>query len=212
MKVWYIVFSVFTSIIILIDLLIGFATTGRNHAAKRGTCLFCGCTRTSTTTFIIKSVLVVNYILFYFLLILTLAVFIVLSLCYLLTNLCNEGTKVYVRQCEWPFQTDTNAGVSSQYIDLRQFSPLLTLRSNETEFLYFKGDRLKKLCGDYVSALMFYIILCSIGLFLLSSGFVNFLMNLSVNWARTSTKQKYKEILYLNGAEMTAFNEPGSRF
>lgn len=73
---------------------------------------------------------------------------------------------------------------------------------------------MKRLCGDYISALTFYIILCSVGMTLVCIGFVNFIINLSVNWARTSTKQKYAELMYLNGAEMTAFNDgdPTSRY
>jgi hypothetical protein len=182
--------------------------TGNTDSRKRKPCRTCGCTTASTTTCLIKCIFVVNYILFYFLLLLAFVVFITLFLCYALTNLCNEGTRVLLyHNAERPYPSDTRPGQSGQFIDLRQFSPLLSLRSNETEFLYFKDDRLKKLCGDYVSALMFYVILCSVGMFLLCSGFINFLINLSVNWVRMSTKQKYAEILYLNGAEMTAFNE-----
>lgn len=217
MKVWYIVFTTFVSAIIVINLLIGFATTGHSGSpGKKHTCRTCGCTRASTTTCIIKSVLIVNYILFYFLLALTLTACIVLFICYTLTDLCNEGTKVIVHHNTGWHPQDPRPGQNSQFIDLRQFSPMLNLRWNETEFMYFKDDRLKKLCADYISILLFYAILCSMGLFLLCAGFVNFLINLSVNWVRISTKQKYAEIMYLNGAEMTAFGEghgePGSRF
>lgn len=201
--------TIFISVIIVINLLIGFATTGSTNPRKGKPCQTCGCSSASTTTCLIKTVFVVNYLLFYFLLLLTIVVLITLFICYVLSNLCNEGAHMIVNpiNADWPYPTDVRPGQSAQYIDLRQFSPLLSLRSNETQFLYFKDDRLKKLCGDYVSALWFYIILCSIGMTLLCSAFLNFLINLSVNRVRISAKQKYAEIMYLNGAEMTAFNE-----
>ena len=201
--------TIVISIIIVINLLIGFATTGSTARNKGKSCETCGCSSASATTCLIKTVFVVNYLLFCLLILLTIIVLITLFICYVLSNLCNEGAHMIVNpvNAEWPYPSDVRPGQSAQYIDLRQFSPLLALRSNETQFLYFKDDRLKKLCGDYVSALMFYIILCSVGMALMCSAFLNFLINLSVNWVRISAKQKYAEIMYLNGAEMTAFNE-----
>lgn len=209
LKVWYIVLAIVIAVIIVVNLIIGFATTGKSTGRKASQWRTCGCSRSSTTTCLIKTVFVFNYLLFYFLVVLTIVVLLILFICYVLTSLCNEGTHLIVnpQNPEWPYPTDTRPGQSTQYLDLRQFSPLLALRSNETQFLYFKDDRLKKLCGDYVSALMFHIILCSIGMGLLSLAFLNFLITLSVNWVRISAKQKYAEIMYLNGAEMTAFNE-----
>ena len=216
MKVWYIVLAIFIILIVTINLIIGFATTGRsgtNKGRSNAPCRACGCTRASTTTFIIKSTFVINYILFYFILVLAFIVFTTLFICYVLTTLCNEGTRIIPINYQ-ENNLNFNLQASHHYIDLRQFSPLLSLRSNETEYLYFKDDRLKRLCGDYISALTFYIILCSVGMTLVCIGFVNFIINLSVNWARTSTKQKYAELMYLNGAEMTAFNDgdPTSRY
>ena len=57
-------------------------------------------------------------------------------------------------------------------------------------------------------SLTFYVILCTSGLLLMCIGFMNYLINLSVNWVRISTKQKYAELIYINGAEMTAFGDP----
>ncbi|XP_054154221.1 proteolipid protein DM beta-like [Oppia nitens] len=209
LKVWYVVLAIFLSVIIVINLFIGFATTGKTGAKNGKSCRTCGCNRSSTTTCLIKTIFVVNYILFYLLLVLTIVVLLTLFICYMLSNLCNEGAHMIIdpQNANWPYPTDTRAGQSAQYIDLRQFSPLLSLRSNETQYMYFKDDRLKKLCGDYVSALSFYIVLCAIGMVALCSAFLNFLINLSVNWVRIGTKQKYAELMYLNGAEMTAFND-----
>ncbi|CAG2109369.1 unnamed protein product [Medioppia subpectinata] len=214
LKVWYVVLTIFVSVIIVINLFIGFATTGTAGTKKGKPCRTCGCTRASTTSCLIKTVFVVNYILFYFLVLLAIIVLLTLFVCYVLSDLCNEGIDLIVEPLNVnnPFPNDIRAGQSSQYLDLRQFSPLLSLRANETQFLYFKDNRLKKLCDDYVSALYFHIILCSIGMVSLCAGFLNFLINLSVNWVRISAKQKYAEILYLNGAEMTAFNEGSSRY
>ena len=201
--------TIVISVIILINLLIGFATTGSTASKKGNSCEACGCTSASTTSCLIKTVFVLNYFLYYILVLSTIVVLITLFICYVLSNLCNEGAHMIVDpvNANWPYPTDIRPGQSAQYIDLRQFSPLLALRSNETQFLYFKDDRLKKLCGDYVSALMFYIILCLVGTGLMCIAFLHFLIILSVNRVRNSAKQKYAEIMYLNGAEMTAFNE-----
>ncbi|CAG2170052.1 unnamed protein product, partial [Oppiella nova] len=91
LKVWYVVFTVFVSVIIVINLFIGFATTGTAGTKKGKPCRTCGCTRASTTSCLIKTVFVVNYILFYFLVLLTIIVLLTLFVCYVLSDLCNEG-------------------------------------------------------------------------------------------------------------------------
>ena len=79
------------------------------------------------------------------------------------------------------------------------------MKGNETQLLLFRDHRLKKLCTDYMPGILFYVILVSLGFVLMTIGFVHFLVNLSINWVRRTTTQKYAELFYINGAEMIAF-------
>jgi hypothetical protein len=210
LKVVYVILTAALAVIIVVNLLVGFATTGKGDKARAPGCRVCGCSRGTATSCVVKSIFVVNYILFYLILALTLCLVVCLFICYVMSRLCNEGRYVTVSTHETGYvQPNINFAENNQQIDLRQFAPLLHLRSNETNLLLFQNYRLKKLCIDYMSSLTFYVILGSVGFLLMCAGFMNYLINLSVNWVRISTKQKYAELIYINGAEMTAFGDPG---
>lgn len=117
------------------------------------------------------------------------------------TILCNEGPAInLVTDVHSRLPTEIN-----KLLDMRQFSPVLGLRQNETQLLYFQGQRLQKLCSDYVENIYFHVILCTVGLMLACAGFVNYLINFSVNSAKLSTSQKFVELMYLNN-EMAPFD------
>jgi len=123
-----------------------------------------------------------------------------------MTSLCNDGRFATVDTKQAIVSGIANTLDEAQQIDLRQFAPLIGLtRSNETQLMLFRDHRLKKLCSDYMPGLLFHVLLVSIGMIMLTIGFVNFLINLSVNWVRRTTTQKYAELFYINGAEMIAF-------
>jgi len=139
------------SIIIVVNLLVGFATTGRGDK-QRGGCRVCGCTRGTATSCVVRSIFVLNYVIYYLIIAVTLALVIALFVCYVMSRLCNEGRYVTVSTHETGFTPLTsNVAEADQQIDLRQFAPLLHLRSNETNLLLFRDYRLKKLCIDYMS-------------------------------------------------------------
>ena len=195
----YIIITICVSVLILINLIIGFTTTGRQ--AKNYRDEGCRCCQFLPSC-LIKTVFLLNYLLYHAIFFLTMAAVISLFICFVLTNLCNDHKRV--------------VNPNDHNIDLKLFAPFLGVRSNETSLLYFEGPRLKKLCVDYVSSLLLYVLLGSIGFVIMSWGFMNFLINLSVNWTRLSTKQKCAELMYINNAEMVAFcdgeTETGSRY
>lgn len=204
-RVGCIILTVFVAIIVTVNLTVGFATTGKSDKERPSSCRSCCCSRGYATGCVVKTVFVINYILYYTILALTLCFAVLLFCCYCMSQLCNEGRYTTVNPTDAVFLGQVNYAENLQQIDLRQLSPLLSLRANETNLLLFKDHRLKKLCVDYMSSLLFYVLLASIGSLLMSIGFVNFLITLSINWVRRTTKQKYAELFYINGAEMIAF-------
>lgn len=204
LKVVYVICAAVIGVLVATNLTIGFATTGRGEKAGRGGCK---CGRGSATGCVVKSVFVINYTVTMILFVTTVLFLIALFLCYIMTRLCNEGRFVTASSYDRGYiPPNIDFGESDQQqIDMRQFAPILNLRSNETHLLIFQSHRLKKLCVDYMANLNFYTILSSLGFILIFIGFINYLINLSVNWARLSTKQKYAELVYINGAEMIAF-------
>jgi hypothetical protein len=197
----YIISAAFLGIVILINLTVGFATTG-NDDKDRGTCCrFRGC----ATGCVVKAIFAINYILFFSIFAATIIFAILLFICFITANLCNDGRQVTVIREQSPFFGTAGYAEDLQQIDLRQFSPLLNMKGNETQLLLFKDHRLKKLCTDYLPGILFYVILVAVGFVLMTIGFVHFLINLSINWVRRTTTQKYAELFYINGAEMIAF-------
>ncbi|RWS05621.1 hypothetical protein B4U79_00567 [Dinothrombium tinctorium] len=193
LKVLYIISAIVLSVIILVNLMVGFATTGRQASrTPSNDCCRCCCNPGSASACVIKTIFVINYILYHVLFICTLILVVSAFICYTLSRLCKYESKL---------------PDSEQNINLKQFAPFLSVRHNETELLYFTGNRLKMLCTDFMSTLTIYIILTVGGFILLCWGFMNFLINLSVNWARINTKQKCAELMYINSAEMTAFGD-----
>lgn len=206
LKVVYIICAAFLGTIVLVNLIVGFATTGKDEKERssRSSCCFC-CFKSTITGCVVKTVFAVNYILFYAIFALTVLLTVALFICYIMSRLCNDGRYVTVNRVDSTYMGRADYADDLQQIDLRQLSPLLKLRANETDLLLFKEHRLKSLCVDYMSGLLTYVLLSALGFFLMLIGFVNYLINIGVNWARKNAKQKYAELFYINGAEMTTF-------
>lgn len=201
----YIICAAFLGTIVLINLIVGFATTGKDdkERSSRSSCCFC-CFKSTVTGCVVKTIFLLNYILCFAVFALTIILSIDFFICYIMTRLCNDGRFVNVNPIDSTYMGQANYAENLQQIDMRQFSPFFQLRSNETDLLLFKEQRLKKL-SDYMSGLLTYVLLSTIGSILMCIGFVNYLINIGVNWARNTTKQKYAELFYINGAEMVAF-------
>uniref|UniRef100_T1KCP8 Pyruvate kinase C-terminal domain-containing protein n=1 Tax=Tetranychus urticae TaxID=32264 RepID=T1KCP8_TETUR len=177
------------------------STTGRNtsHYSGQPSCTFCG----SATSCLVKCVFIANYVLFYLILALTIAFTVALFICYIMSGLCSEG-RTYEEPNGSNHLPPSEVTDSSQQLNLKLFAPLLNIKPNETDYLLvFEGYKLKKLCVDYLPNLYLYIIFCFAGFLLLFSGFLNYLINLSINWARITTSQKCAELIDLDSAEMT---------
>lgn len=208
LKVGYIFAALFIIIIIIFNLVIGFVATDQSlyravdsPTNRRGGCCAVTCLKSSTAVCLLQTFLAFNYIIYYLLLLMTIISFIALYTAYIATVLCNQGPSINL-------VVDSHSKIPNEddrLLDLRQFAPVIHLNSNETHLLYFRGQRFQKLCQDYVSKLNFHIILCTVGFLLACAGFVNYLINFSVNAAKLSTKQKFTELLFLN-SELAPFD------
>lgn len=207
LKVGCIFVALFIIIVIIFNLVIGFVATDQSlyRAAetpeRNRNCCAVTCLKSSTAICLLQTFLAFNYIIYYVLLMITILSFIALYTSYVATVLCNQAPAINLVR-------DVHANLATEdhkLLDLRQFAPVINLASNETELLYFQGQRFQRLCLDYVSKLNFHVILCTIGFLLACAGFVNYLINFSVNSAKLSTKQKFTELIYLN-SELSPFD------
>jgi len=222
LKVLYLVLGIIICVTIFFNLILGFSATGGklpespNHF-QRGCSSCCASDSdftVSASNFFVKSIFILNYLLYYLILFLTLLAACSLLLTYLLHELCTVGKCINTvlltpnQQSLCLVKETDETGASNGMIDLRQFSPIFNLKSNETELLLIKGVALKKLCTDFRRELIPNLMVCFVGFILLLWGFVNFLINISVNYAKISTRRKYAEILYINSTtEMTPFTD-----
>lgn len=200
LKVAYIFVALFIIVIIIFNLVIGFVATDQSlyraieTNERNSGCCAVTCIKSSTAICLLQTFLAFNYIIYYVLLAMTIISFIALYTTWIASALCLEAPNVNaVLDVHSKIPTE-----DSKLLDLRQFAPVIGLRSNETQLLYFQGQRLQRLCNDYVSKLLFHLILCTIGFLLACAGFVNYLINFSVNSAKLSIKRKFTELAYLN--------------
>lgn len=218
LKVGYIFGALFIIIVIVFNLVIGFVAAdqslyrsvespgyraGGRHSGRGGGggCCAVSCLKSSTAICLLQTFLAFNYVIYYVLLLITISSFIALYTSMIATILCNEAPAINLNiEAHSKLPTEDN-----KLLDLRQFAPVLNLRPNETELLYFRGPRFQRLCADHVSKFNFHIILCTAGFLLACAGFVNYLINFSVSSAKLSTKQKFSELIYLN-SEMSPFD------
>lgn len=207
LKVIYIFAALFIIIVIFFNLVIGFVATDQSlyRAAdspnRSRSCCEVTCLKSSTAVCLLQTFLTFNYIIYYVLLFITIISCIALYSSWLLDNLCLRGPEIN-------YVTNVNAKIPtepSRVLDLRQLAPVLNIQQNETDLLYFRDQRLQKLCSDYNAKLYLHLLLCTLGFLLACAGFVNYLINFSVNSAKLSTKQKFIELIYLN-SEMAPFD------
>lgn len=209
LKIAYVFIALFIIIVIIFNLIIGFIATDQSiyrqleslGRRQRSGCCEVGCIKTSTTVCILQILLVFNCIIYFLLSLVTIISFIGLYTSYISTILCNESPNINLNTvAHSKLPTEDN-----KLLDLRQFAPLVNLKPNQTELLYFQGQRFQSLCSDYVRNLHFHIILCTIGFLVACAGFLNYLINFSVNASKLKTKQNVSELIYLN-SEMSPFD------
>ncbi|KAH9422267.1 Neuronal membrane glycoprotein M6-b [Dermatophagoides pteronyssinus] len=211
----------FVAIVILINLIIGFATSFLKFDGKpstnRRSSSSCFCSRNSTTNCLMRFVFSVNQLIFliFFLLFLIFTLF--TFILYIMKTLCNSEQLLSEAEKSFDNSMITNNNNNNQQehsINLQPFSHYFPLQQNETNLLIFKDNRLKILCKDYISTLLLYTLISFLGIFLLFIGFYCYSINLTVNRIRIATYKKYTELLYLSnfgcgggGTEMNAFSD-----
>lgn len=206
LKVIYIFVALFIIIVIFFNLVIGFVATDQSvyravdsPNRSRGCCEV-SCLRSSTAVCLLQTFLAFNYIIYYVLLLIMITSCIALYSTWIVQSLCIKAPGINL-------VTDVHSRIPnepSQVLDLRQFAPIINIPNNETDLLYFKDQRLQRLCSDLNAKLKFHFTLCVLGFLLACAGFVNYLINFSVNSAKLSTKQKFIELVYLN-SELAPF-------
>lgn len=191
----------FISVIILVNLIIGFATSFLRFNGKPNQRM-CFCSRHSTTNCLIRFVFLVNQLVFIIFFLLFLAFTLTTFSLYILKTLCNS------EQIATEVEKTFDAAHVEHSINLQPFASIFQFSPNDTSLLLFKENRLKTFCRDYVSTLILYTLIAFLGILLLFIGFYCYSINLTVNRIRIATYRKYTELLYLsNCTEMNAFND-----
>ncbi|OTF78553.1 hypothetical protein BLA29_007371 [Euroglyphus maynei] len=198
----------FVAIIILINLVIGFATSFMKFDGKPSSQRMCFCSRNSTTNCLMRFVFSINQLIF----LIFFSLFIIFTLftfvLYIMKTLCNSEQMLNEVEKSFDNQLSSNNHQQEHSINLQPFSSFFPLPQNETHLLIFKENRLKTLCRDYISTLLLYTLISFLGIFLLFIGFYCYSINLTVNRIRIATYKKYTELLYLsNCTEMNTFND-----
>lgn len=207
----------FISVIILVNLIIGFATSSLKLDAKVKNKDACFCSRHSTTNCLIRFIFLVNLIIFITVLLLLILFCIFTFVFYVLTTLCNNENGVTDPSVMNTYDRSFEPYHTNHVINLQPFAPMLSFSANETHLLLFKDNRLKTLCRNYVATLTLFNLIALLGIALLFFGYLCYLINLTVNRIRIATFKKYTELLFLNsGTELSTFHDSsydnGDRF
>lgn len=152
-----------------------------------------------------KILFLVNHLTMLIMFALTSVVTIIMFVFVTLKGLCTDGSNALNIPPEDAFKKGFAPGEIGQFLDLREYSPLIYLRTNETQFLYFKDDRLKMFCDDYVSMLFLYNLFYFISSLVMFYSIYNIIMVSSINLSRYLCTNKLQEIYSLNAHEMQAF-------
>lgn len=199
-KIFLISFYVYNVLLMTYNLMIGFRSTAivSLNRTERFYCL--------DSSIIQKILYLVNHLTFIFTFALTLIVTIIVFIFATLKALCVDGSNVPRTYPLDPYKMGYNPGEIGQYLDLRGFQPLVGLRSNETIYLYFANDRLKRFCDDYVSILYVYNLIFFASSILVVYAMFNIIVTYSFNMSRNCTKKKLQELIFLNSNELSALN------
>ncbi|KAF7488211.1 hypothetical protein SSS_00289 [Sarcoptes scabiei] len=152
-----ITFSLYCLILGCYDLIVSFRsytlTSRIASISKRKHHIYC------LDSYVIKKIaFVINHLTVCLYFLLTLLIAIKMFVVWIVTKLCLDGSKFMLSMPQNPFNQNQEPGELGQFLDFRQFAPILKLRVNETQLLYFENDRLKMFCDDYVSIFHLYSI------------------------------------------------------
>ncbi|XP_015787587.1 uncharacterized protein LOC107364676 [Tetranychus urticae] len=205
LEVGIIILGFVISLLILINLIIGCTTNTQKRPRYNFTtsCYDNLCTPASNC--VVKTLFIINYILLVITIAATLTLGIFLFAAYTTSSLCANTFS------DGNINTDAditpNSNQTRDSLNLLIFQPFIGLPQNETQLLILTGSRLTKFCDELIPSVLVYVQMCFAGLILLVTGLLNFILTVNTNWTVITTKRKFEEVVFLNSAEMTNFDE-----
>ncbi|KAH9516064.1 Neuronal membrane glycoprotein M6-b [Dermatophagoides farinae] len=203
-----IVFYAITMMLICYNLVISFRITINSNDAistpitkkksKRIYCLDSG--------IIQKIVFAINQLIMVAFFIVTMLIIIEFFVLWTLTHLCTDGSNIMRLMPQDQYKTDRLPGEMGQFLDLREFAPILGLRMNETQFLYFDNDRLKMFCDDYVSISYLYSIIFFISSLITYYSLVQLNILLASNISKDSIRKDFQDVMFLYFNDVALIN------
>lgn len=127
-----------------------------------------------------------------------------------LKELCTSGSNVPKMMPLDPYKIGFNPGELGQALDMREFVPLIGLRSNETMYLYLQNDRLKTFCDDYISMLFLFNFINFVASLITLYAMFNIVLTFAFNLSRNVTMKKFQELYFLNSSELSELNPNNS--
>ena len=211
MKVLLMFIGGFISLLMMVNLIIGFATSSVKLDPKGIERKECFCSRNSGTNCLIRLVFLLNQFVHVLVLILLITFCLSAFSLYLTGTVCGHESMTTGNDPHNGHDSTFGESLQNQ-INLQPFSSILFFQPSHHELLIFRENRLKVLCRDFVPTLTLYNLITLLGLTLLYIGFHSYLINLTVNRIRISTYKKYTELLYLNATEMNVFGHHDNSF
>jgi len=199
-KIFLISFYAYTIILMIYNLVIAYRSTAIVSLNRRSR-IYC-----LDSSLVQKILLVINHLTLITVFGLSMIVTVIVFVFTTLKSLCTDGANVPKTLPLDPYKIGFNPGEIGQLLDLREFAPLIKLRSNETMYLYLQNDSLKTFCDDYVSILYVYNLIFFGASILLFYAMLNIVLTYSFNISRNVTKKKLQELIYLNGNELNELN------
>lgn len=212
-RIGLIVFYVVTMLLICYNLIISFRITINSNDAidsplskKKSKRIFC-----LDSGIIQKITFIVNQLFMVTLFTVTMFIIVEFFVLWTLTHLCTDGSNVMRLMPQDQYKSDRLPGQLGQFLDLREFSPILGLRMNETQFLYFENDRLKMFCDDYVSISYLYSIIFFISSIITYYSLVQLNILLSSNISKDSIRKDFQDVMFLYFNDVALVNSEQRR-
>lgn len=229
LKVIYIAVVLSIILVIVFNLVVGYVARDKvsyygqrrhNAAAVTAANRFCCCclntsARRAIRDFLMRIFFMLNYALIYALLIAVVFVCILQYTAVTVELLCfktNETSALSNLPKTHSSRTGWEQGSREQemdleevpphlpFIDLMQFGQAMELTREDVKLMMFEGDRYERLCDYYIPKFHFLFFVSSIGLAVACLGFINYLLNFTVNTAKIYARheESYDDKTYLD--------------
>lgn len=200
LKIFVVAYYAYTILLMTYNLVIAFRCTGivsvtMNYRRERIYCL--------DSAIVQKILYFVNHLTLMSTFAVTLFVTLLIFIFTTLKELCTSGSNVPKMMPLDPYKIGISPGELGQALDMREFVPLIGLRSNETMYLYFQNDRLKTFCDDYISMLFLFNLINFIASIITLYAMFNIVLTFGFNLSRNVTKKKLQELYYLHNSELS---------